>query len=56
MKNYKKIFNNHAIVRAMPNTPSSIAKGITGFVKNSLVNNKSNTRGNETFSGFRKSI
>ena len=32
------IFNSHAIVRAMPNTPSSIAKGITGFVKNSKVN------------------
>ena len=33
------VFNNYAIVRAMPNTPSSIAKGITGFVKNSKVNN-----------------
>jgi len=34
----QEIFKTHAIVRAMPNTPSSLGKGITCFAKNSLVN------------------
>jgi len=52
----KALYHPHQIIRAMPNMPALVQKGITCFVANKITNKKNRKIANELFSKVGKTI